>query len=416
MSSAFDLLPIILASQQAEAARQAAAAQQQKEAEQFDYFKKQNEADRAASAPILQGIRDTLDANRKAAEEDRARYKATFQPIEDQLVADANSYASPERKMLEIGKATSLVSNQMEGQRNAATRNLESFGIDPSAARYGALDANMRALTGASQAAAGNQASQNVDNVARQLRAQAISVGQGYPGQIAQAYQTGNNAANSGLQGINNLTGMAANTLGTPVQYGSLASNYMSNANQALGVMNQGYGNYYNNQNANAGSSPWASLLGLGVGSLMGNSRFGQGLSNYMFGSADDKSSGSSNGSPSGSSGLWNTVSSAASAIPGIISGGAAALSMLAEGGKVPASASPTEGAAIDDVPAALTVGEFVIPKDVVSWFGEAHFQKEIEKARKAKHEASAKPEIGVAPRMPPTFVSRPQGGALPVG
>ena len=404
MASAFDFLPIILASQQAEAARQAAAAQEQRQREQFEYFQRQNEEDRAASAPILQGIRDTLDANRRAAEEDRARYRATFQPIEDQLVSDALSYASPERKMLEIGKATSMVSNQMEGQRRAASRNLESFGIDPGAVRYAGLDANLRALTGAGQAAAGTQAAQNVDNTARQLRAQAISVGQGYPGQIAQAYQTGTNAANSGLQGINNLTGMAANTLGTPVQYGSLASNYMSNANQALGLMNQGYGGYYNQQNAGGGSG-WGSMLGLLGGAAIGG---------FMGGPAGAAAMGSM-GSKFGS--FFND---SGSSMPTRVVGGAGSQAVPTfyneEGGMIPEHASPTSGAAIDDVPARLTVGEFVIPKDTLQWKGEEFFQKLIAQSRKAKDEAIAKPEIGIAPQEPPTFVSRPQGGALPVG
>ena len=406
MASAFDFLPIILASQQADAARQAAAAQEQRQREQFDYFKQQNEADRAASAPILQGIRDTLAANQKAAEEDRARYKATFQPIEDQLVSDALSYASPERKMLEIGKATSMVSNQMEGQRRAATRNLEGFGIDPGAVRYAGLDANMRAMTGAAQAAAGTKASENVDNAARQLRAQAISVGQGYPGQIAQAYQTGTNAGNSAMQGINNLTGMAANTLGTPVQYGSLASNYMSNANQALGAMNQAYGGYYNQQNAGGGGGGWGSMLGLLGGAAIGG---------FMGGPAGAAAMGSM-GSKFGS--FFND--GGGSLPTNVVGGGTGSHAVptffKAEGGMIPEHASPTSGAAIDDVPARLTVGEFVIPKDTLQWKGEEFFQKLISQSRKAKDEAIAKPEIGVAPQEPPTFVSRPQGGALPMG
>jgi hypothetical protein len=61
-----------------------------------------------------------------------------------------------------------------------------------------------------------------------------------------------------------------------------------------------------------------------------------------------------------------------------------------------------------------LTVGEFVVPKDVASWKGEEYFQKLIEQSRKAKQEATAKPAVGMAPDQPPTFVSRP-GGAVPV-
>ena len=76
--------------------------------------------------------------------------------------------------------------------------------------------------------------------------------------------------------------------------------------------------------------------------------------------------------------------------------------------------ASPTGGKAVDDVPAQLTVGEFVVPKDVAAWKGEEYFQKMIEQSRKAKEGATAKPSVAMAPQRAPTFVSRP-GGAIPL-
>jgi hypothetical protein len=98
---------------------------------------------------------------------------------------------------------------------------------------------------------------------------------------------------------------------------------------------------------------------------------------------------------------------------------GSAAIKFLADGGPtdgggVPNDASPSDGAAIDDVPARLTAGEFVVPKDVAAWKGEEYFQKLIDQSRKAKGQASAKPAIGYAPAEEPTFVSRP-AGALPL-
>ena len=101
------------------------------------------------------------------------------------------------------------------------------------------------------------------------------------------------------------------------------------------------------------------------------------------------------------------------------------ALAMLADGGAVPGApvdggtvpvhASPSAGQAIDDVPARLTPGEFVIPKDVMSWKGEEWAQKEIQKARQAQKGAVAKPQMAALPPQRPTFVSR-SGGALPMG
>lgn len=397
MASAFDYLPIILASQQADRANQAAAEQTRKENERWDYFKAQDEKDRAALQPIIDSYKSMMEENKTNAAKDRARYDAVAIPLQDRMVAEANAFSSPERKMLEIGKATALVSNQMEGQRKASIRNLESFGIDPSAARYGALDANMRALTGASQAAAGNQASQWVDNTAQSLRANAANMLSGLPAQSMSGYGTAMNAG-SGVSGNTfGLTNTAASTLGTPMQYGALSNQALGNATQALGVMNQGYGSYYGNQNTGGGSG-WGSMLGFLGGSLLSN----RGLFSGGAGAGAADAAGAAAASP----GLWSSLASA----------GTSAMAMLAEGGAIPAHTSPTAGAAVDDVPARLTVGEFVMPKDVTAWKGEEFFQKLIEQSRKAKDQATAKPEIGVAPQEPPTFVSRPQGGALPVG
>ena len=105
----------------------------------------------------------------------------------------------------------------------------------------------------------------------------------------------------------------------------------------------------------------------------------------------------------------------------------------LAEGGEVPDDASlegddrmvpphasPTRGKAIDDVPARLTVGEFVIPKEVVDFKGQEFFQNLIKKTRQAIDVESggdgkdgkvpdkpARPAITYAPAEAPTYQSR---------
>jgi hypothetical protein len=82
------------------------------------------------------------------------------------------------------------------------------------------------------------------------------------------------------------------------------------------------------------------------------------------------------------------------------------------DGGGVPMAASPSEGVEIDDVPARLTAGEFVVPKDVVDFKGEEYFQRLIEGTRKKKQSVKAKPEVTNASPQQPTFRSR---SALPV-
>jgi hypothetical protein len=68
--------------------------------------------------------------------------------------------------------------------------------------------------------------------------------------------------------------------------------------------------------------------------------------------------------------------------------------------GAIPVSASPSGGRAIDDVPARVTPGEFVVPLDVVKWKGEEFFQKMIKQSREAKSAPdNARPDIRPAPR-----------------
>lgn len=61
--------------------------------------------------------------------------------------------------------------------------------------------------------------------------------------------------------------------------------------------------------------------------------------------------------------------------------------------------ASPSQGQVTDDVPAQLNAGEFVIPKDVTSWYGQKFMQDLIKKARAGMNsdsEAPAQPSVGV--------------------
>ena len=334
--------------------------------EQLAWAREQYAKDSAITGRIVDAFLNAQDINMETAAKDRERYERIFQPLEDQLAKEAADYASPERKNLEMGRAQALVAQQFDQARDASARQLESFGIDPTAVRYAGLDTAMRAQQAATSAAAGNQASQMVDATGRALRSEAINVGRGYPGQIAGQYgtalQAGSGAGNMALA----QTGSGANTMGTGMGWTGMG-------NQALGIwgntLNKGYQNQLGAYNAeNQASSGWGSALGL----------LGAGL----FSKFEE-------GGPVGSD--------------------------QTPGGAIPMQASPSGGQAIDDVSAKLTAGEFVVPKDVASWKGEEFFQKLIEQSRKSKEGAQAQPETAIAPVQAPTFVSRPQG-ALPVG
>jgi hypothetical protein len=189
----------------------------------------------------------------------------------------------------------------------------------------------------------------------------AIDIGRGMPAQIAgtqaTAMQSGNSGANTQLAG----TASGASTMGTGVQWSGAGTGA-----------------------ANAGS----------------------GLLNGQFAAQNA---------------AYKTQQESSSGIGGLIGAGlgvaqnAGWLAALSEGGTVPPTASPTGGRAIDDVDARLTAGEFVIPREAVSWYGEKHFQQLIEKSKKEREGATAKPSAALVPDRPPTFTSRPQS-ALALG
>lgn len=123
------------------------------------------------------------------------RYTGVFQPEENQLVQDANTYASTARTQQNMGLAESDVSQAMDQGKHNAEQQLQSFGIDPSSGRYAELEQAQNAQRAAAAAGAGTQAALATQQTGRDLRNQAIAVGQQLPGQSV-------NAMNTALGGI----------------------------------------------------------------------------------------------------------------------------------------------------------------------------------------------------------------------
>ena len=343
--------------------------------EQLQWAKDQYFMDRDVTDAVIGAALDRQEISDKQAAADRKRYEQIFQPLEEQLAYDAENWASPEKKEAAAGRAEAEVAQKFQSARQTAQERLEQFGVDPSQTRQGALDLQSRVAEAASQASAGNQARNALDAQQLAIRSEAINVGRGYPGQIATQYGT---ALNSGNQAVS--TGLAttasgANTMGTGTQWQGLG-------NQGLNLwgdtLHMGYQDQLAQFNANQqASSGLGSALGL-VGGL------------------------------------------ATKFIPGFAEGGevpGTAIPVPHNGVGIPPSVSPSGGQGVDDVPAQLTAGEFVIPKDVMAWKGQEWAQKEIMKARKqmdpAGGQAPAQPTAGPPPSGPPavqTAIPMPGG------
>jgi hypothetical protein len=332
--------------------------------EQFEWAKKTYGENKQVGDLITDFAMGQMDKAAAWADADRARYEDIYQPLEEQAAVRAQDYASAERQELEAGKAEADVAAQFEQSRRAAQDRLESFGVDPSQTRAGALDLGTRVAEAAAQASAGNAARFRTEQYGDQLTANAINTGKGYPQQVMGAYggagQSGNQAVNTPLA----VTTSGANTMGTPGSWQGLGQQGLASAGQLL---NAGYQNELAQFQANQQSS----------------------------------------------SGFGDILGLAASFIPGFQEGGAIPDE---EGGMIPIEASPSGGAIPDDIdaeieggqPAKLNAGEFVMPKDVVKWLGEKGMQQFILKARKemgSPDQAPAQPEMGPAP-IPPRGIA----------
>lgn len=320
--------------------------------EQLEWAKKQYADNKGTSDQFVDFVMGQMDRQAEWAASDRQRYENIYQPLEEQLAADAESYASPQRQEAEAGKAEADVAQQFEQARQTAQQRLESYGIDPTQTRSGALDLQTRIAEAASQSAAGNQARDRAIAHGEALRTEAINVGKGYPAQVEGEAAGAQGAGQAGVQSGLATTASGASTMGTAPQW-------QQQGMGALGtwgnILNQGYGNQVDAWKANQSSSS-------GVGSALGT---GLGIATMFL---ED-----------------------GGVIPHYADGGPTGGDAMTEGGgPVPVAASPSNGVIPDDVaavvngqgPAKLTAGEFVIPDDVVRWEGEKGMQKLILKAR----------------------------------
>jgi hypothetical protein len=448
---------------------------------------------------IQRDFRQDQVAQQQKADQLYQQYAQTYPDAMARYMADSEAYGSADKVAQARAGAQANVGEQFQGARDAATRQLEAYGVNPASTRFAALDLGTRVKEAAAKAAAGEQAARQREQDAFALRNQAIAQGQQLPTQStaatnaataigsnvsqqgnvanqagtvanqaggvaaqfgslanqagANANQAGANvigATNAGTQALNTATGATnaatgANQAATQAQSGALAADtaaiggeqaaggltnqtfqtgtqamgaaapYVGQANQAVGTQGNTINQQYRNQldqfkAEQSNSSGLGKLLGavapIALGAVTGGAGLGAGLAGSVAGNAIGDAMGGSYGG------------SASNPLPGLSADdyGAGATFKdsygLAEGGAIPMSTSPSHGRAVDDVPAQLTAGEFVMPKDVTAWYGEKFFQNLIKRAKMEQQKGMAKPALGPGSGRPPAVVSRPQMGA----
>ena len=86
------------------------------------------------------------------------QYQQTYVPEQQQLAQLAGTYTSPARVAVNMGASEAATTQGMQAGIDAATKNLQSYGIDPSSGMYGELQEAQRTAGGAAAAGAGQQA------------------------------------------------------------------------------------------------------------------------------------------------------------------------------------------------------------------------------------------------------------------
>jgi hypothetical protein len=364
------------------------------------------------------------------------QYQQYYAPLEATFVNQAENWASPQAMATARAQAMASVGEQGMQGVNTAAETLRSYGINPGSARYASLFTGAQPMIGASEAAAGTTAAQNLRAQQMELESNAINTGRGLvnaTGSLTQAGTSAGSAASGSAAGAGNTaqenlsTGSTAMT--APSQWFNAGTNAM---NSYVGAVNG-----YNNSQAafnEAGAQEMGGLgsaLGsiVGLGAMKGIAKGGP-ITRYAYGgpavppipgmSPVPGTPSSYQMTPDQGGGPTGIPSSPMMPRQTYAGGGDAGAT---PGGTVPIHASPSGGVATDDVPAMLTAHEFVIPKDVAVWKGHQYFAGQIDKARQEQQRFAGRDDVGGEPTsaipQQPTFVSRPphahnMGGAIP--
>jgi hypothetical protein len=285
----------------------------------------------------------------------------------------------------QAGKAGADAAAAVDQQKAAAMRAMAARGVAPNAAASGALDTE-----------AGTQRAMAVTSAAETARTAARNEARTATSNTLQSEATiPNVGATEGALATQNRT----QQLAAPVQAAATGAGlyqpamgmysssypYMAQWGSTMGQsFNEGLANYsaalqgYKTNEESGAYSPLSTIGALGAG-IAGS---------YLGGPA---------GGMIGSK-LGSMLGSAA----GGSTSGAGSGFTFAQGGAidtVPPTASPSGGRRTDDVHAALSVGEFVMPKRTVDWYGDKFFHKLIEKADKDQ----GKPPQPVGPENGPS-------------
>jgi hypothetical protein len=322
------------------------------------WAKKQGKKNNKIVKPYVRQMMDTMADLKGDYDDDRERYDTVFKPLQDEylnniegyqgkadafsaevdkLKADAENYGSEANKSFMMGRSVQNVNKMFEDAREKNLSTLESYGINPSATRFGALDYNIRATQAMAQAQAGTQAGLDVDETSRAMFSDALTrelQARGLDKEVLDMKKgmvdLGEGVANRGIAEAGAAATIGGAGVNAKLAASELAGKHRTSTNDFL---------------SSTGSliNSWTNALNTGYSNSLEQQK------------------------------LEQTEQSGIGSIIGAVAG--IGRSFFAEkGGRVPHALSPSGGAIADDVPSMLTSGEHVIDADTAKYFGTKYF------------------------------------------
>ena len=318
-------------------------------------------------------------------------YQQYFAPLQEQVATQAQDWAAPQAMALATGQAQSNVAENVASGINTAKESLMNYGVNPNAPEFAGLMIGANTVGAAAEAGAGTMAAQNLRNQQVQLEQSAAGLGTNISGQSGSLAQIGSQAGGVGSQSASGAASTAQQNLSTGSSAYTAPVNWFNTGAANMNVYTNAVAQYNQSQYEMAALN--ASSLGgamKGIGSIIGAvAPFGI----MEKGGPVGYQEGGETGLPPPPGGT--------------------------PGGFVTPDMSPSGGQETDDVDAKLTVGEFVMPKDVTHAKGTEFFYNLIDKTRASMQQNESRDDIGGEqvsgiPVGPPAFVSRPQDAQPP--
>ena len=224
----------------------------------------QSQAQSDASVALQKQQLTTSQSNQALADAYQKRMTDVFYPMQDKIVQEANDYNTAGNFESQAGLAVGDVNAAADVTNKNTAMQMRSYGINPTSGAYqGQQNAN-GVMHSASAAAAATKARTAAEQLGWAKQMDAISLGQGLPGNQATSTQIATNQGNSS-QAAGNNSMAATNTLGSSYAQGYGGAMQGWNNVGQLGVSSyNGQISAYNSANqANAASSA-------GTGSAIG--------------------------------------------------------------------------------------------------------------------------------------------------